>query len=270
MSMTKKKLIKWLKIIFIVYIIIGAALYFFQDKFLFHPKPLDADYKFSFSQPFEEVNLEVNAEKIISIIQFKVPNEIPKGVVLYFHGNKKNIERYAPYSAHFTRNKYEVWMIDYPGFGKTNGELTEEALYADAKLFYKLATSRFSKDSIILYGKSLGTGIASYLAAYRDCKKLILETPYTNMPDVMSSYAFVYPTTWMSKYEFPTIENLEKVKVPITILHGRSDDVIPFRLSEKLKKRYPTIDFVQIEKGKHNNLADFPLFQSKLDSLLSN
>lgn len=270
MTVTGKKVWKWFKIALLVYIIIGLALYFLQDKFLFHPKALASDYKYSFSQPFEEVNLEINVNKTIAIVRFKVPEGNAKGVVLYFHGNKKNIERYAPYSGHFTRNGYEVWMIDYPGFGKSTGELTEQQLYDDAKLFYKLANSRFQKDSIIIYGKSLGTGIASHLARYRECKRLILETPYTNAAELMSSYAFIYPTGWMSKYEFSTIENLEQVKVPVTILHGTNDNVVPFRLSKKLKSRYPSIELITIKKGKHNDLADFPLFQSKLDSLLTN
>ena len=266
--MNRKKILKWFKVALVIYVVIGIALYFLQDVFLFRPKKLDADYKFNFSQPFEETNIEVNRDKIINIIQFKT-TEPPKGVVLYFHGNKQNVERYAPFSTHFTRNNYEVWMIDYPGFGKTTGDLTEENLYNDAKLFYKLASSRFSKDSIIIYGKSLGTGIASHLAAYRDCRQLILETPYTNMADVMSSFAFIYPTRLMSKYEFPTLSNLDKIKVPVSIFHGTKDELIPYRLSAKLKKHFPGIDLTTIEKGKHNNLADFPLFHSKLDSILS-
>jgi alpha-beta hydrolase superfamily lysophospholipase len=58
-------------------------------------------------------------KKNLSIIQFTVPDSVRKGIVLYFHGNMKNIERYAPFATHFTRNKYEVWMMDYPGFGKS-------------------------------------------------------------------------------------------------------------------------------------------------------
>jgi alpha-beta hydrolase superfamily lysophospholipase len=65
-------------------------------------------------------------------VQFTTPGSVCKGVVLYFHGNKRNIERYASFAPYFTRNNYDVWMIDYPGFGKSTGERTEKILYRDA------------------------------------------------------------------------------------------------------------------------------------------
>src|SRR4030095_16065344 len=111
-----------LKVVVIAYFVCGIVLYFLQEKFLFHPQKLPADYVFSFQQPFKEINLPVSSEKNISIIQFTVPDSLRKGVVLYFHGNRRNIERYGSYAINFTRNKYEVWMIDYPGFGKTTGK----------------------------------------------------------------------------------------------------------------------------------------------------
>lgn len=259
---------KWGTIILLIYVEIGVALYFLQEKFLFHPKALAADHAFSFSQPFKEVNVSVNETKNISIVQFTVPDSICKGVVLYYHGNRRNIERYAPFASHFTRNNYEVWMIDYPGFGKTTGERTEQAMYADGQEMYKMALSRFPNDSIIIYGKSLGTGVASWLASRIDCKQLILETPFYSIDALMRNYAFIYPVSWMAKFHFPNNVYVEKVDAPITILHGTSDEVIPFRQAKWLQDVKPSIKLVAIEKGKHNNLAEFPLFQQTLDSLL--
>jgi pimeloyl-ACP methyl ester carboxylesterase len=264
----KRKWIKILRWVVLIYLLIAIALHFFQEKFIFHPKQLDAAHLFNFSQPFSEVNLQVNSEKTISIVQFIIPDSIRKGVVLYFHGNKDNVERYANFANTFTRNDYEVWMIDYPGFGKSTGERTEEILYEDAKLFYKLATSKFSKDSIIIYGKSIGTGIASYLASVRDCKQLILETPYTSMHDLMSHYAFIYPVSWMAKYHLPTDKYLEHVKVPITIIHGKKDEVIPFKFSKRLKAKYPSIRLFEVEKGKHNDLTEHPVYNQAIDETL--
>ncbi len=265
-----KKLKRWFKIILLVYIVAGLALYFLQDKILFHPQKLPADHSFSFPTPFKEINLPVNEEKNLNIIQFTVPDSLCKGVVLYFHGNRNNIERYAAYAEHFNRNQYEVWMMDYPGFGKSTGTLTEEIIYKDAARVYQMARSRFAKDSIILYGKSLGSGVAAQLASIKDCKKLILETPYYSVVNLFGHYAFIFPPRLISKYHFPTYRYLEKVDVPITILHGTSDGIIPFSQSVKLKNKFPGIQLVGIKDGSHNDLSEFPAFQNSLDSILTN
>lgn len=263
-----RKLKSWLKIILLVYVAIGLALYFFQEKILFHPRKLPLDHKFNFAVPFKEINLPVNEEKILNIIQFTVPDSICKGVVLYFHGNRNNIERYVSYAAHFTRNSYEVWMMDYPGFGKSTGPLSEDIMYQDAARVYQMARSRFAKDSIVLYGKSLGSGVAAQLASIKDCRQLILETPYYSVVDLMGHYAFIYPARLMSKYHFPTYKYLEKVEVPVTIFHGTADGIIPYSQSVKLKNRFPKLELIGIKDGSHNDLSEFPSFQQGLDSVL--
>jgi alpha-beta hydrolase superfamily lysophospholipase len=264
-----KKFWKWIKITLTVYVVSGIALYFLQEKFLFHPEKLPEDHVFNFAFPFKEINLAVNNEKNLSIVQFIVPDSVCKGVVLYFHGNRKNIERYAPFASNFTKNNYEVWMIDYPGFGKSTGERNEQILYDDALQFYKIARAKFSKDSIIIYGKSIGTGIASQLASARDCKRLILETPYYSIDALFNHYAFIYPVSWMSKYHLPTYRYFENITAPVTIFHGTDDEVIPYNHSKKLLKiARPRDELITIEKGRHNNLNDFPLFHQKLDSVL--
>ena len=264
-----KKAWKWFQITVLVYIMIGIALYLLQDKFIFHPEKLHADYQYKFDIPFQQVDLPVNDEKMLSIVQFTVPDSIRKGIVLYFHGNRKNINRYAPYATNFTRNGYEVWMMDYPGYGKSTGKRTEKILYEDALLFYKMAISKVSAEHIILYGKSLGTGIAAQLASVRDCKRLILETPYYSMDALAKHYFFIYPVMPMTKYALPTNEHLKYIKAPISIFHGTNDGVIPYKQAKKLAAEKAGTEFITLEKGKHNNLPEFPLYQQKLDSLLN-
>ena len=265
---TAKKIRKWLQIVIAVYVVFGTGLYFFQDKILFHPQKLSAQHIYNFQAPFKEINLPVNKEKNLSIVQFTVPDPVCKGIVLYFHGNRKNIERYAPYAINFTKNNYEVWMIDYPGFGKSTGKRSEQIMYDDAATFYQMARARFSKDSIIIYGKSLGTGIAAQLASVKDCKRLILETPYYSIDALIRHYAFIYPVSWMTKYHLPTYHYIEKIEAPITMFHGTNDEVIPYNHSVKLVKENPDAKLINIEKGKHNNLNDSPFFHQQLDSLL--
>lgn len=264
-----KKLLRWIKIIVLLYCIIGIALYYLQDYFLFHPTPLARNYQYRFDTPFAEVDIPFNKTDTVSMVKFFPADSVRKGVVIYFHGNKENINRYAKFAINFTRKGYEVWMEDYPGFGKTVGDRNEKLLYQQAKQVYLMAASKYKKDSIIVYGKSFGTGLAAYVAAQYDCRMLILETPYYSIPDLFACYAFIYPTTRMSNYKIPTNEFLQDIEVPITIFHGTDDGVIPYRCASKLKTVLkPTDQFITIEKGTHHNLNDFPLYHQRLDSLL--
>ena len=128
---------------------------------------------------------------------------------------------------------------------------------------------QFSADSIIIYGKSMGTGIAAELASTTSCKRLILETPYYDFPAVIRHYLPIYPVRWMLHYQIPTYEYLQNVSAPITIFHGTSDMVVSYRNTNRLKPLLKTVDeVVTIEGGHHNDLYDFPLVVNKLDSLL--
>jgi alpha-beta hydrolase superfamily lysophospholipase len=266
----KRRLIKWIKIIVIIYCSIGIALYYLQEKFLFHPVKLDSNYTYQFDMPFKEINIPFNKIDTINLVKFFPKDAVRKGVVIYFHGNKENITRYAKFSKNFTTHGYEVWMEDYPGFGKSTGEITEKKLYEQAWQIYAMAKNLYGNDSIIIYGKSFGTGLAAYVAANGIVKRLILETPYYSIPDLFSCYAPVYPTSLMSTYKIPTYKYLEDVKVPVTIFHGTGDGVIPYRCAKKLKPILkPADEFITIPEGTHHNLNDFDLMKNKLDSLLN-
>ncbi len=266
----KQRFLRWTRIIIFIYGATGIALYYLQEKLLLRNTPLSADYQFKFNVPFKEINIPLNATDNLNLVQFFPEDSTRKGVVLYFHGNRENINHYAEYATNFTKHGYEVWMMDYPGYGKTTGEFTEENVYMQAREVYKLANTKFGADSIIVYGKSLGSGIASWLASRKPCKRLILETPYYSIPDLFSHYAPIYPVESLSKFRFPAGEYLKDIQVPVTIFHGTDDWIIPYNHAAKLKKVLkPGDEFITINKGSHNNLNNFSLFHEKLDSILS-
>lgn len=265
----KRKIFRVIIVFTFFYCGIGLALYYLQNKIMFHPEVLSEDYRFSFSEPFEEVNIPMTHEINLNLIKFFPKDSVRKGVVLYFHGNRQNVIRYEKFVSNFTSKGYEVWMPDYPGYGKSTGEISEKLMNEEATQVYRLAHSVFQADSIIVYGKSLGTGVASFIASKQKIKRLILETPYYSIPSLFSSYAPIYPTGRMAHFKFPVGEYLQHVNVPITIFHGTSDRVISYRQASKLKSILKSSDeFITIENGTHNNLNDFPLFHEKLDSIL--
>ncbi|MBG9376717.1 alpha/beta fold hydrolase [Panacibacter sp. DH6] len=268
----KKKIRNWIGIIVIIYVVCGIALYFLQPVLLFHPEPLPQDHTFSFSQPFEEKKIYYDSSTMFDVVRFRTGNDaLRKGAVLYFHGNMNNIEYYAHFAPYFTKNGYEVWMIDYPGYGKSTGERTEAMFYTLSDQLYKLCRAAgFAADSIIIYGKSLGTGIATQLASVKNCKRLILESPYYSIPQIAKHYAFMYPVEWMSEFTIPTHDFITKVVAPVTIFHGTDDGTIPYSNTGKLQPLLkPADEVITIEGGGHNDLYNFPVVPKKIDSLLN-
>ena len=268
--MNKKKLFKWLRIVIIIYVLIGAALYFLQDAILFHPVSLKRDHNYNFPEPHHDISIAINNKDTMNLVDFSSTDTVIRGVVLYFHGNKKNISWYSKYIPYFTKHGYQVLMIDYPGFGKSKGKLTEQKLYDWALQVYKIAIKRFAADSIIIYGKSMGTGIAAQLASIRNCKRLILETPYYDFPSVISHYFPIYPVRWMLHYDLPTYEYLKNVSAPITIFQGTKDRIVTYNNAKRLMPLLKSKDeFITAKGGHHNDLYKFKEVTGKLDSLLS-
>jgi uncharacterized protein len=251
------------------YVITGACLYFLQDQLVFHPKKLPSNYRFRFSIPFQEYDLKMNDGRLDALLFKPGKDTIPKGIVLYFEGSDDNIRHYAKYAENFTHNGYEVLMMDYRGYGKSTGPMTEQTMYSDAARMYEIANPKFKDDSIIIYGKSLGTGVAAELATQHTCKFLILETPFYNWYVLAGRYFPIYPIRLMSRFYFPLNEYLPDVKAPVIIFHGTKDLVIPYKEASLLKPLLkPGDEFVTIRNGRHSTLNRFPLFHEKLDSLL--
>jgi len=271
MKINYKKVWKWFKTLIIIYVLGGVALYFLQDYILFHPVSLKKDHNYDFPEKHKDINIPITENSNLNIVQFFSTDTVTKGVVLYFHGNKKNISWYAKYPPYFTKQGYEFWIIDYPGFGKSTGKFTEQTLYDWANYMYNFASARFSADSIIIYGKSMGSGIAAHLASLQPCKRLILETPYYDYPSVIKHYLPFYPIDWMIHYKIPTHDYLEKVKIPITIFHGTHDWIVPYNNSKKLNHYLKASDeIITINGGSHNDLYKYKETIEKLDSLLKN
>jgi len=269
MAVNRKKIFNWIKVIIVIYCVIGIALYYLQDRILFHPKKLATEHVFKFAGPFEELSIPMNETDTISMIKFFPKDSVRRGVVVYYHGNMENIEHYARFAGNFTAKGYEVWMEDYPGYGKSRGERTEAKLYAQALQVMRMAAGKYSADSIIIYGRSFGSGIAAYVASLSGCKELILETAYYSIPDLFNTFSFIYPSGYMSEYKIPTWKYLQDVQEPISIFHGDKDWIIPYRCAAKLKAVLkPTDRFICIQGGSHNDLNDFRQFHEGLDSLL--
>lgn len=266
--MKKKRVIRIVQWVLICYAIIGIGLYEFQEKILFHPEKLATDYRFEFDIPYEEIFLPMSEEDTIHMVHFK-STKGSKGQVIYFHGNRKNISFYFNRVPYFLNAGYDVWMPDYPGFGKSRGSLSEQQLHELSLQVYKYVTNVTRSESIV-YGRSLGTGLASHVASFLPVKHLILETPYSSIPSLFNQYAFIYPVKRMCKFELSNYDNLKSVKAPVTIFHGENDGVIPIREAARLKKVLKQGDaFVEIKGGSHNDINTFPAYDKVMKEILN-
>lgn len=270
MKFNRKKIFRWVKILLLLYASIGIALFYLQEKFLFHPTKLAHNYQFKFDGKFEEIRMPFNETDTMSLVKFFPADSLRKGIIIYYHGNMNNVEHYATYTKPFTKLGYEVWVQDYPGFGKSTGQITEKKLYDQAMQVKKMADIKFGADSIIIYGKSLGTGIAAYVASNTKANMLILETPYFSIPALFNCYAPIYPSSAMASYKILTNKYLLDVKYPVVIFHGTSDGVIPYRSASKLKAVLkPTDKFITVPGATHKNINGTKIYYDAVDSLLS-
>ena len=169
--MNSLKKILFIVVIFYCFALLG--LYIFQERILFQSVKLKPQYKFSFSKTFTEINLKIDDGAQLNGLYFEVDN--PKGVILYFHGNKDNLVRWGGIASELTRYKYNILVVDYRGYGKSTGKRSETKLYHDAQLWYNHLKTTFSETKIILYGRSLGATFATYVASNNKPQQLILE-----------------------------------------------------------------------------------------------
>jgi uncharacterized protein len=184
-----------------------------------------------------------------------------KGFILYFHGNAGNLQRWGNYAPDFTSLGYDILMIDYRGYGKSTGTPTEENLYNDAQAVLAWVKSNVHYSRFIIYGRSLGSAVASQLSTQAQPDLLILETPFEELADVL--YFF------KSHYQFPNKSFLPEVKCRKVIIQGTDDGIVPLSSALKLKPLMDEQDlFVIIEGGSHNNLREFKKYHETLRDIL--
>jgi pimeloyl-ACP methyl ester carboxylesterase len=243
-----------------------AALYFFQESLLFPTYSLDQDVEFGLLSPYEEKVIRTDDGANLHMLHLKA--EEARGVVVFYHGNGGNMERWSGEASYFLQFGWDVMILDYRGYGKSTGERSSEAMYDDAQLFYLKALEAYDEDKVILYGRSLGSTFATYVAARNNPARLILEAPFADLRQlVKSKYPFL-PVERLLRFDFPTIAFAGRVKAPVTILHGDQDQLVPIDQGRQLARGFgPSAEFIEITGGGHHDLADFTRYQRVMEQL---
>jgi pimeloyl-ACP methyl ester carboxylesterase len=250
----KKIIFRVLKLIAALYILVCIALYFFQEKILFLPEKLSADFNFSFPGKFDELNLKTKDETYLNCLHFKADSA--KGVIIYLHGNAGSLQGWGKVAETYTNFNYDVFIFDYRGYGKSTGVINdEEILHSDAQLVYDYVKSIYDEDKITVLGYSLGTGPATKLASANNPKQLILQAPYYSIKDMMQhNYKFV--PTFLLKYPLETNKYISQCKCAVFIFHGNKDEVIYYESSVMLRAIAPEkIKLITLKDAGHNGMT---------------
>lgn len=215
--------------------VLMAWLLTFEDRFVYFPTgglvATPADY----GLPYERVTLE--AEDGHKLTGWVIPGESERWL-LYFHGNGENISSYLTLMPELHALGLNVLLFDYRGYGESEGVPSESGLYADARAAYAFLRNRgVPAEGIILYGFSLGSGVAVNLAAEvagrEDLGGLILEAAYTSLPAAGRSLYPFLPTTLM-RNRYDSLSKIGAVRAPLLMLHARDDYTVPFRQGREL------------------------------------
>lgn len=229
---------------------------------MYFPETLSQNYQYDFEHNFEEINYQVTEDVTLNALHFKA--EDSKGIIFYAHGNAGNLSRWGYVADVFLKNNYDLLVYDFRGYGKSNGSISESNFYQDARYIYEQLANDYGEDRIVVYGRSIGTAIATKVASEHNPKQLILESPYYSMPDLVKNI-FPFIPTFLLRYKFRTDKMIISVKCPITIFHGTLDEVIYYGSTLKLEKLLKDEDsIVPIIGGHHNDLDNFETYHQEL------
>ncbi|HOY13004.1 MAG TPA: alpha/beta hydrolase, partial [Saprospiraceae bacterium] len=224
--------VKWfLAIMAILIVLLWANLSRVIRLFVLQPETLEKDYTFHLNYPFEEINIKTPDGAELNGLWMPIQNAT--ATILYFHGNRDNLVRWVEIAQQYKKYGTNVLVVDYRSYGKSTGKVTEENLLQDAILWYDKAIMLGDNKKIILFGRSLGTGFAIYVAHQKKVAGLILETPFTSMVEVIDAHA-PYFIAKRTKLKLKNVDFLSEIKVPTIIFHGTADEVIPYEIGRKV------------------------------------
>lgn len=236
------------------YVAFVAVLYLVQRRFVFVPpaSALPSPATAGWPEAEEAVIDTADGERVI------VWHAAPRGgkpVVIYFHGNGEIIASRVPRHRQIAADGAGVIALSYRGYMGSTGNPTEDGLLHDAEAAYRFAASRYPSSPVVLWGHSLGSGVAVALAARHQVAKVILEAPFSSTVDVAALRFPIVPVRWLMHDQFRSDQRIEAVRAPLLIMHGDQDGVIPIRLGERLfKLAHEPKRFVRFPGGNHVDL----------------
>jgi uncharacterized protein len=215
-----------------LYLGIAAVLYATQRSLMYFPDTTHTTPAQAGLPQAEEVAL--TASDGVGITVWHVAPKNDKPVILYFHGNGGSLHYRVERFKSLINEGIGLVALEYRGFGGNAGSPSEHGLIADAEAAYAFATAHYPAKQIVVWGESLGTGVALALAAEKPVGRVILEAPFTSASAVAAIRYWYMPVRLLMKDQFHSDERIAKVTAPILIMHGLRDQVVPYTMGEQL------------------------------------
>ena len=233
-------------------------LYIFQRRILFNTsgypgKP--SDYGLNLTK-----EIQILTEDKINLLSWYHKSNEKLPLLIYFHGNSFNIGDRAYRIKKYIDKDWNILIVSWRGFGGNSGKPTEKNFYKDgeAVLEWVSKNTNFSKNQIVIYGESLGSGVAVELGTKYKFLSVVLEAPFTSISEIAKKRYMIYPAKYLVKDKFDNFSKIDKLKSPLLIISGKKDEVVPHNHSLMLLNRAKVIKKgVFIDEAIHNNLYDF-------------
>ena len=248
------------------YLAVIAWLYARQEKLLFQPDVLPAGYQFELPADVHELSIPVPGATL-SGLHLRLP--AAKGLVFFLHGNAGSLQSWFVNADFYRRAGYDLFMIDYRGYGKSTGRIESEAqLRADVRAAWDHVAPQYAGRVKVIYGRSLGTGLATGLAAEVQPDLTILVSPYTSMRAVTAQHYPFVPGALL-RYPLRSEADIQRIQGPVLLIHGELDALIPPSHSQALLPlaRHGTLKL--IPQAAHNDLQEFESYLGAMREALA-
>lgn len=238
-----KKLMIILGTLLSIYFLVGFLLFIFQRNFMYFPTAKTV-------HDFNTMQFSIGEE----ILDVLVLNQGKHSAIIYFGGNGESVADNAPNFSKIFPN-HTVYLVNYRGYGGSTGIPTEESLYSDAQYIYDAVSTQYQQMSVI--GRSLGSGVATFLASTRAISKMVLITPYNSIQNIAQDQYPIFPISLLLKDKYDSASRIKDISSATLIILAEHDAVIPAKYSDQLISEFPPSQLsVEIIEGTgHNSLS---------------
>jgi pimeloyl-ACP methyl ester carboxylesterase len=210
-----------------IYAMLCLAIFMFQPRLVYFPMKAMAATPAAIGLRYEDVTLETAAGT--SVHGWYLPGREDAHTLLFLHGNAGNISHRLDSLHLFNQLGLNVLIIDYSGFGRSGGKPGEQQTYEDARLAWRYLTDSrgVAPERIVIFGRSLGGGVATWLASEETPGGLILESSFTSVPELAQKFYPIFPMRWLARIRYDNASRLPGVRCPVLIAHSRDDEIVP-------------------------------------------
>ena len=256
-----------------IYVLLSVVLYLLQNRMVFLANmpgraltatPGDAGFAYQ--------DVSITTSDSVRLHGWFVAANQAKATVLFLHGNAGNISHRLDSIAIFRELGLDVFIIDYRGYGQSEGKPSEQGTYLDARAAWEYLVNdrEIAPKKIVIFGRSLGGAVASWLAAQTTPGAVILESTFTSAPDMAHRLYPFLPVRLMTRLKYSVKENVKRLSSPLLVVHSRQDEVIPFDMGESIFAAAPEPKQMLVITGDHSGgfLLNRNEYMTVLDKLL--